>query len=306
MFYSWPCLSRLGGGRSRRCGGLWGRQSVTQWPAWGSRGGLGTGRGPWSRTGSPLAGTPATSAAMLRTARHVLFTLLSVCVFTGCLAPPAAAASHNLAFGLATALFSLWTLGLWTGSHTWSPGAGFASISVTDSLGPRTLGLSFPICHITRWTVWQMFFGSKRVSSNDVQCQSPEYKADSSGGPGHTWLKGPPPLALLLPWKLLQFGGWGVPSGPPLASSAGRKATGCVVCCVLTQRTPRCPDLGWSSLLCSRTWTPCDRLARWEKLSTLGVRLPLPTAHPSGRGDSVVTPLPPLWPDPAGHFPHLT
>lgn len=202
-------------------------------------------------------------------------------------------------------LFSLWTLGLWTGSQTWSPGAGFASISVTDSLGPRTLGLSFPICHTTRWTVWQMFFGSKRVSSNDVQCQSPEYKADSSGGPGHTWLKGPPPLALLLPWKVLQFGGWGVPSGPPLASSAGRKATGCVVCCVLTQRTPRCPGLGWSSLSCSRTWTPCDRLARWEKLSTLGVRLPLPTAHPSGRGDSVVTPLPPLWPDPAGHFPHL-
>ena len=27
MFYSWPCLSRLGGGWSKGCGGLWGRQA---------------------------------------------------------------------------------------------------------------------------------------------------------------------------------------------------------------------------------------------------------------------------------------
>lgn len=179
---------------------------------------------------------------VLQAALHVVFTLLSVSVFTGRQTPPVAAAFHNPGSGLAKALFSLWTLGLWTGSQTWSPGAACASVSVTDSLGPQTLSLSFPICHITRLMVWQMFFGSRRVSSNDVQCQSPEYKAESTGGPGDTWLKGPPPLALVLTWKRLQFGSWGAPCGPPLASSSGKKATGCVLCCARTQRTPHGPQ----------------------------------------------------------------
>lgn len=240
----------------------------------------------------PARRTPATSAAaMLRTAlsRAVYF---AVCLCLHWL-PGSAGSSSSL-----TILPLAWPrpfsrCGLWGcgQDHTWSPGAGFASISVTDSLGPRTLGLSFPICHITRWTVWQMFFGSKRVSSNDVQCQSPEYKADSSGGlvtPGSRGL-------LLWPycchWKLSSLR-LGVPSGPPLASSAGRKATGCVVCCVLTQRTPTLPRPGLGPAHMHGLLWPLSSLGEavytWSPLA-LAYRSPL-----RERGDSVVTPLPPL------------
>lgn len=73
------------------------------------------------------------------------------------------------------ALSFLDTLELWKEHQTWSLGA------VDDSLDPGHVsfspGLSFPICNMTRLMVFQMLFSS-RFSSNDIQCQSPEYKTD--------------------------------------------------------------------------------------------------------------------------------
>ena len=60
---------------------------------------------------------------VLQAAGHTVFTLLSVSVFPGRPAPPAAAAFHNPGSGLAKALFLLWTLGLWTGSQNLEPRA---------------------------------------------------------------------------------------------------------------------------------------------------------------------------------------
>lgn len=118
--------------------GLWGDSRSLSGQLGATGGGLGAGRGPWSRTGSP----PGPHAGHLRGCaaggppRAVYF---AVCLCLHWL--PGSAGSSSLSQsclwpGPRPALFSLWTLGLWTGSHTWSPGAGFTSISVTDSLGP--------------------------------------------------------------------------------------------------------------------------------------------------------------------------
>lgn len=147
MFYSWACLSRLGGGRSRQYGGL---------------------RRRWARVGHAVAsvgqpgqaGRRARAVArrpppqpVLQAARLTVFTLLSVSVFTGRQALPVAAALCDPGFGLAKTLFFLGALGLRKGPQNWSPRAGFGSVSVADSLGPWTLGLSFPICNTTGLTV---------------------------------------------------------------------------------------------------------------------------------------------------------
>ena len=88
----------------------------------GQRGAAGAG---WARGESCGHGLAARRPARrppprpeLQAAGHAVFTLLSVPVFPGRPAPPAAAAFHNPGSGLAKALFSLWTLGLWTESQT--------------------------------------------------------------------------------------------------------------------------------------------------------------------------------------------
>lgn len=161
MFYSWPCLSRLGGGRSKRCGGLWGRQagighSVASvgWPGQAGHGARAvvTDWQPADQHTGHLRGL-----CCRRPATQCLLCCLSLSSL--------AARLHRqqqpftilaLAWPRPFSCCGLWGCG--QDPKTWSPGAGFASVSVTDSLGPWTLGLSFPMCHITRLTVWQMFW----------------------------------------------------------------------------------------------------------------------------------------------------
>lgn len=45
MFLFMALSEQAGRRKEQAVRGLWGRQSVTQWPAWGNRGGLGTGGG---------------------------------------------------------------------------------------------------------------------------------------------------------------------------------------------------------------------------------------------------------------------
>lgn len=149
-----------------------------------------------SCTSSPLPSTPATSSAC------------AACGLPCGVSSPVCLCLHPLS------RLWLWpghgpflpgVSGVWKGPQSSSPGARFDSITVADSLGPWTLGLSFPICNMTRCMVRQMFFSSSRVSSNDVQ--SPEYKASKCSWP---WLE----LASLPPQQPCQFGGQGVPCGP--------------------------------------------------------------------------------------------
>ena len=153
MFYSWACLSRLGGRRSRQFSGLRGRRARVghSVASVGQPGPAGRGARAVLAACRPARRPPP--QPVLQAARLTVFTLLSVSVFTGRPALPVAAALHDPGFGLAKALFFLGTLGLWKGPQNWSPRAGFGSISVADSLGPWTLGLSFPICNMTGLTV---------------------------------------------------------------------------------------------------------------------------------------------------------
>lgn len=95
----------------------WGRQDLGgHWVAvWGSLGrpGAGVSR-PAPVPGAAGTPWPPLRWHVLQASRSAVFTLLPVSVFTGRQAVPPAAALCDPGFGLATALFFLGTLGLWT------------------------------------------------------------------------------------------------------------------------------------------------------------------------------------------------
>lgn len=69
----------------------------------------------------------------------------------------------DLGFGLAIALFSRRTLGLWKEHQTWSPGAVFGSISAADSLDPGHVSAS--LASVSPSVIWQDEWFSKCFSA---------------------------------------------------------------------------------------------------------------------------------------------